>query len=332
MGIDLVPFAVGDEAAARRAWEISRAAWAVTVPDIPHESLGHFLASISSPPPAHDFERVIATLDGEPAGYLVLQLPLLDNLENAEAEIWVVPERRRRRVGSALFEYAADRLRALGRKRILGETVNGRPGGSEFCAALGAAAALADTRSRLDVTTVDRARLDAMLAEAWTHADGYRTLRWHGMPADEYLADMAYLDGRMVTDAPMGDLDWEPEKVDADRIREAERRRLARGVERFHTGAIHVASDRMVGFTTLSGETEIPAHLWQNNTIVDPEHRGHRLGTIVKLENFAFALAHRPETAAIDTFNATANEYMLSINRAMGFRAADAWTQWQKTI
>jgi GNAT superfamily N-acetyltransferase len=332
MGIDLVPFAEGDEAAARRAWEISRAAWAVTAPDIPHESLNYFLSALRNPAPGYDFERAIANLDGEPAGYLMFRLPTLDNLENAEAEIWVVPERRRRGVGTALFEYAADRLRALGRKRIFGETVGSRPGGPEFCAALGASAALDDTRSHLDVTTVDRGRLDAMLAEAWTHADGYRTLRWQGMPAEEYLADVAYLDGRMVTDAPMGDLDWEPEKVDAERIREDERRRLARGIERFHTGAIHVASGRMVGFTTLGGDREIPTHLWQNNTIVDPLHRGHRLGTILKLENFAFALAHRPETTGIDTFNATSNEYMLSINRAMGFRAADAWIQWQKTV
>lgn len=332
MGIEVVPFVDGDEAAARRAWEIAGAAWADAVPDVPHASLNHFLAMISNPAPGYDVERVIANLDGEPAGYLMLRLPTLDNLENAEAEIWVVPERRRRGVGTALYTYAADRLRALGRKRVIGETVDGRPGGSEFCAAVGASAALSETRSRLDVTTVDRGSFDAMLAEAWTHAEGYRTLRWQGMPPEEYIADLAYLDGRMVSDAPMGDLDWEQELVDADRIREGERRRLARGIERFHTGAIHVASDKMVGFSSLGGEKEITTHMWQSNTIVDPEHRGHRLGTIVKLENFAFALAHRPGTIAIDTFNATSNEYMLAINRAMGFRPAGAWTQWQKTL
>ena len=331
MGIVVVPLDDADEAAARQAWEIGRAAWAVTLPDIPHESFAHFRGMIRRPAPGYAYERAVGHLDGVPAGYLSLRLPLLDNLENAEIELYVAPEHRRRGVGRALYYHAADRLRALGRKRVTGETVDGRTGG-EFCVAIGASPVLRETCGRLDVTAVDQSRFDAMLAEAWTHAGGYRTVRWQGVPPERYLADVAYLEGRMTTDAPMGDLDWEPESIDADRVRETELRRIERGITRFHTGAVHVASDRLVGSTTLSGDDEVPAHLWQNNTIVDPAHRGHRLGTIVKLENLAYARARRPELTAIHTSNATSNEYMLAINRAMGFRAADAWTHWQKTL
>ena len=92
------------------------------------------------------------------------------------------------------------------------------------------------------------------------------------------------------------------------------------------------ASGRLVAWTTLAGPEDTPAHLWQNITIVDPEHRGHRLGMVVKLENLRHAREHRPELTAVDTSNASSNEHMLAINVAMGFRAIDSWMQWQQTV
>ena len=44
---------------------------------------------------------------------------------------------------------------------------------------------------------------------------GYRVVTWQGMPPDRFLDDVAYLDGRLLADAPMGELDWEPERMDA---------------------------------------------------------------------------------------------------------------------
>ena len=108
---------------------------------------------------------------------------------------------------------------------------------------MGAKGALPETRSRLDVDRVDQAKLAGMLAEARTHATGYRVVSWLGMPADDYLDDIAYLDGRMIEDAPMGELTVEPEQVDAERIRESEQNRLDRGIGRFHTGAVHEATE-----------------------------------------------------------------------------------------
>jgi GNAT superfamily N-acetyltransferase len=331
MLIDLVQFGDTDEASARSAYEIRGAGWRAMLPDIPYESLAHFLSGIRLPSPEYAIERTLAYLDGVPVGYLYLDLPILDNLDNAAAELWVVPAYRRRGVGRALWTYATDRIRVLGRKRITVESLeSGEAQG--FAATVGADAALRSTRSRLDVAAIDRQRLDAMLADAWTHADGYRLLRWHGVPPQRYIEDVAYLDSRFLTDAPTGDLECEPEKIDADRLREHEQRWTGRGVGRFHAGVVHEASDRLVAWTTLSGAADNPAHLWQNITLVDPPHRGHRLGTIVKVANLAHARAHRPQLTAIDTWNASSNEHMLAINRAIGYRAVDSWVEWQQTV
>jgi GNAT superfamily N-acetyltransferase len=332
MQIDVVPFGDTDESAARQAYAVERAAWIVTIPDIPPATEASFLAEIRQPSTSYAYERALGYVDGVAAGYLVLQLPMRDNLQNAEVDLWVAPAHRRRGVGRALYEHAVARVRALGRKRLTGESVQTGPGGEAFCAAIGALPALPETRSRLDVATIDQDRFDAMLAEAWTRADGYRLLLWDGVPPPPYIDHVAYLDSRFMADAPLGDLEWEPENVDAERIRQSEQRRLDQGMGRYHAAAVHEASDRLVAWTNVGGPHDIPTHLWQNITIVDPPHRGHRLGMIVKLENLRRVRELRPDLTAIDTFNASSNEYMLAINRTMGFRPVDTWMQWQVTV
>ncbi len=331
MKIDVVPFGDTDEAAIRQAYEISRASSDHDVPDLPPPSEHTFVSGIHQPHPGHLPERAIGYLDGQPAGYLCLEMPQLDNLDNATLEIAVTPALRRRGVGRALHSHGVQRARAHGRKRLVAETVQGSISDA-FATAMGACPALAETRSRLDLSTADQDRLDAMLAGSWTHAGGYRFVKWDGVPPDEFIDDVAALDSRFFTDAPIGELDWEPEKVDADRVRKSEQQRLDRGLGRFHGGVEHIGSGRLVGWTTLAGPADTPTHLWQNITIVDPTHRGRRLGMIVKLENLRHAREHRPELTAVDTFNASSNEHMLAINVAMGFRAVDSWMQWQQTV
>jgi GNAT superfamily N-acetyltransferase len=332
MRIDVAAFESSDESAARQAHAVTKASHDHEVPDIPFEPLEFYLETVRRGHPAFRHIRALATLDGEPAGVVEMAMPILDNLQQLNIDLNVHPALRRRGVGRALLDFVIERSRAEGRKHIASESVQIRPDGDAFAAAVGAKGALQDTRSRLDLTTADHARYAEMLAEAKTRAAGYRVVRWQGMPADEYLDDIAYLDSRLIEDAPMGELTIEPEKVDADRIRRSEQNRLDRGLDRFHTGAVHEATGRMVAWTTLSGPPALETHLWQHITIVDPDHRGHRLGMLVKLENLRYALEHKPTLTAIDTFNATSNDYMRSINRAMGFRAADTWMMWELTI
>jgi RimJ/RimL family protein N-acetyltransferase len=89
-------------------------------------------------------------------------------------------------------------------------------------------------------------------------------------------------------------------------------------------------SGRLVALTALGFERSSPWHAWQWITIVDPEHRGHRLGMVVKLENLRHAREHEPDLRVIDTGNAAVNDHMISINEAIGFRAVDAETHWQQ--
>jgi GNAT superfamily N-acetyltransferase len=327
MSIVVVPLADPDQ-----AFEINRAVNAHDLPDIPFAPRIDFLAMLHTPVPGYVTERHVALIDGDPAGVLQLEFPQLDNLDNADVSLRVRPECRRRGVGRALYAHALTRVREHGRKRIFGETVRRNPAGGAFATAVGAVPGLAETRSRLDLGTVDQGRLDDLRDASERHAADYRLVRWIGAVPDDLIDDLASLDGRLNLDAPMGDLEVEAEVVDAARIRAGEQMNRQRRRITINVGAVHVPTGRLAGWTQLAGALGITEQLWQQITIVDPDHRGHRLGLLIKIDNLAYAREHRPGLRVIDTFNASANEPMLAINRTLGFEPVDAWTQWQQRV
>jgi GNAT superfamily N-acetyltransferase len=339
MQLTLRPLDPANEADVRAAYQISAAALAHDVPDF-HPLLEiDFRGRFAYPWPGSDDSWWLAELDGAPVGWLTVSLPTLDNLHLAEAETIVHPDHRRRGVGRALYEQAIAFARDSQRRTLTATYGCALPGGAPrddafraFAEAMGAKAALPEIRRRLDLDSVDTATWDALLAEAWSHAEGYSVVRWVGGAPEEYIDDLAYLDGRLITDAPMGDLDIEPMKVDADRIRAADATIRNRGRRAYHVGLRHDASGRLVAWTEIAFDAGVTTHAWQQITIVDPDHRGHRLGLVAKIENLRHTLAHEPGVRHINTWNAAENSYMIAINETLGFRAIDGWVECQQEV
>ena len=321
---------VGPLVAAADAYEIFRACEVHDKPDIPVISRDNFVARLAQPWPGSDHEHYLAYVDGAPVGYVDMELPNLDNPGNVQVELSVLPGYRRRGVGRALIDTVVERARVAGRKTVIGHVMSRHPDGSKFAAAMDARPGLEEVRSRLDVRVLDQARLDLLYADAWRHAAGYRLTQWTGVPPAEIIDDVAYLDSRLNVDAPVGDPVWEPVKIDAEKIREGEQRAARRGRVSYHAGALY--GSRLVAWTKIAGDVVNEAHAWQNITLVAPEHRGRRLGTLVKIANLAQVRALRPGVERIDTCNAASNEPMLRINRAMGFRPIDSLTYWQMSL
>ena len=311
-------------------YEIERACAEHDRPDTPAVSRSAFAAGLATPPAGYRAEHHVARLDGVPVGYLELLFPQADNLGNVEVELMVLPSARRRGVGRALHAVAVERARADGRVRLLGLSVQRHPDGSAFAATIGAKAVHEELRSRLDLRTCDQDRLDALLAEAWRKATGYRLMQWTGVPPDAIIDEVAALDSTFMDEAPTGDLEWEAERIDADRVRAAEERQAGRGRITFHTAALY--RDHVVGWTLLNCAADGDPFAKQNVTLVAPGHRGHRLGQLVKLANLARARTHYPGLQVIDTFNAASNEHMLRINREMGYRAVESRIFWQQGV
>jgi GNAT superfamily N-acetyltransferase len=336
VGIEILPVGADDGGAIDEWFALSSLIRQHLLPDTPPPSPVRSRARLRWPWPGVREHVWLARVDGRAAGLAEASLGYLDNLDNAHVEVQVHPDLRRDGLGRRLLEHLVDHCRADGRARVIGSSMAALPGGSPrdpagsaFAVAMGAAAAHHEVRSRLDLTTLDDARLLDLRVDGWRRAGGYSIVQWSDHVPDPYVADIARLDSRLLQDAPMGDLKIEPEKIDVVRTRATEDVRLARGERSYHTGLRHDATDALVAWTLVVVDAMIDYHGWQQITIVDPVHRGNRLGIIAKVENLAYARRSEPLLRQIDTWNAAGNTHMIAINEQLGFRPVDRWVGWQ---
>jgi GNAT superfamily N-acetyltransferase len=171
---------VGPLVVAADAYEIFRACEVHDKPDVPVISRDNFVARLAHPWPGSAHEHYLAYVDGVPVGYVDMEMPNLDNLGDVQIELSVLPAYRRRGAGRALIDMVVERARAAGRKSVIGRVLSRHPDGSKFAAAMDAKPGLEEVRSRLELHTIDQARLDGRYAEAWRHAAGYRLTHWTG--------------------------------------------------------------------------------------------------------------------------------------------------------
>ena len=71
-----------------------------------------------------------------------------------------------------------------------------------------------------------------------------------------------------------------------------------------------------------------PRTAHQGGTLVLQEHRGHRLGALVKTAVLRQVLATQPGVRRISTYNSESNAPIVALNEALGFRPAGHLTTW----
>jgi len=138
------------------------------------------------------------------------------------------------------------------------------------------------------------------------------------------------LEQRMTTDAPHGDLPVEEERWDGDRIREYEASHVARGRTVLSAGAVQ--DGRLVAFTDLQVPIAQPERANQAGTLVLREHRGHRLGALMKAAVLRELAATLPQVRRISTYNSDSNLPMVAVNEALGFRPAGHLSSWSRHL
>ncbi|WP_214322007.1 GNAT family N-acetyltransferase [Nonomuraea sediminis] len=239
---------------------------------------------------------------------------------------FVRPDRRREGLGTLMLDHVKERARADGRTMVLTEApVTGT--GSAFGHARDFKVAVVEARRVLDLGRADWEELQRLMPEA----DSYRIELSEGPAGPELLEDLAALMYGM-NDAPHAE-GIEASTFDADLLREREESIVPRGSHCYTAVARRISDGAPAGYTRIHVDTDRSIG-WgkQADTTVLRDHRGHRLGLMLKLANLFHFRDREPAAERIITWNATSNAHMLAINEAMGFELLDEWNEWQLTI
>jgi GNAT superfamily N-acetyltransferase len=260
-------------------------------------------------------------------------LPLKDNAHLGAIEVYVPPDHRRQGVGTALLARAEEIVVAGGRTTLLADVrvpLDEDSGDRRWAEARGYAVANVDTVKVVDlVATADL--LPELEARAAERIGDYRLAWWTDPAPEKHLASLAAAMSRFIEEIPLGDLDLEPEVWTPERLRGRESRRAAQHRDQLTVVAL-TPSGEVAGYTDLVISPHAPRLAGIGDTLVLPDHRGHRLGLAMKVLLHQKARALYAGAELIATGNANVNRWMNDVNEQLGYRPVDRSLELQKLL
>ena len=283
--------------------------------------------------------RLNGAVDGVVVATGQVELPLLDNLTAAEVDVAVLPEHRRQGHGTDLLaaveqiarEHQRSRFDAMTAWRYDGPPDGTGTSGVEFAKSHGYVFGLGDVQREVTLP-VDDAILDKLAAEAAERSGDYELRSWSGPIPDDLLLGYLELSSTLMTEAPMGDIDYEPEAVDIEAHRMREAMWAKQGRTMFTTVALD-SDGTLAAYTDLMVPTHDSTRIYQWGTLAGRDHRGHRLGLAVKIANLRALQANGDHDGRrLTTWNAEVNDHMIAINQLMGFEPTARAGELQKKV
>jgi GNAT superfamily N-acetyltransferase/ADP-ribose pyrophosphatase YjhB (NUDIX family) len=282
------------------------------------EALGY---SLRNPGPLKTRIAVGAFEDDRVLGGMLFEYRLTDNLDTVEAEIDVPPAHRRRGIGTALWQWAVTRSAQLGRTIVqteLGVPADDSPGAG-FAERLGFQVEHVEEHLVVPLPYDDLLLED--LRSSAGRLDGYRLTSWAGLCPPEYQQAYADLHTAMDLDVPTGGMTrevvpWTVEKLEASEAR----------IDRNYLALVtmaHTLDGEPAGYTLIYLPRADAENAQQDDTLVLREHRGHNLGTHLKLANLEQLTKHRTTQRFLHTWTALTNAPMRKVNTRFGFRAVE---------
>jgi GNAT superfamily N-acetyltransferase len=292
----------------------------------------------------------VAERDGEIIGVANLMYQQEAGATTAEFDLWISPERWGEGAEEALLAAVEAGARALGRTSIQIFTLH-RPGAggsmlapstgwggvpaadrqTVFCLENGLTLEQVERNSAFDLTA-SFAGVERLLAEAQAASGAYRVVQWLAPTPPEYADGYAWMKSRMSTDAPAAAMEFDEETWDAARIAEHDAKYTDSGRTIQVTAAQHIETGQLCAFNELVIGKDHAEASHQEDTLVLREHRGHKLGTLVKCAGLLSWRDIAPASRRVITYNAEENRPMLDINEAIGFAPIAYVGAWKKVL
>lgn len=312
-----------------------------------------FLESFDDP-----YERLVvlvARVDSRIVGRAGISMPLADNTDTAIISLEILPESQGHGVGRELLEAAEQFARGELRRTLIVETNHPAAalehvgGGSVPAADDGGTLPLASrevtfaSEAGYQLQRVERFSscpvplgdedLNRLKSQALDVAGtDYALHTWTDVCPPEWVRDMAVLESLLDGEESLSAYDDEaPGQLwDDARVREAETLAQASGRQTMICAVEHQPTGRLVGFTAISILGHRDDVVFQDQTVVLAEHRGRKLGMLIRVGNLERLSQEHDAIRKIYTWDADEKEYMVSVNHDLGFRAAGYTGEWQK--
>lgn len=323
-----------DEAALRAWYETTRAG-AVAGRSFPLVFGFNEIAVSLRTPNANADQLVFAAYDGDTVvGAAKLFFTLRENLDTADWTLNVAPSHQGRGVGTALFEHGMRLAAERGRRKHLTEVdvpmglrLEEHPG-ARFAIKHGFASLHTEERMVLELP-VPAERLAALRETAAAHHADYDFVSWTDSCPDEHLDAFVNMRNAMERDVPTGELDREPVVWDAERVRFSEKRLALRGFVSLVTAARH-RDGAFAGYSLMFVPSGTPDEVNQDDTLVMTDHRGHRLGTALKVRNLERLAERFGDRKRVHTWTDPDNTPMRDINHAFGFESVEIMHEFER--
>jgi GNAT superfamily N-acetyltransferase len=268
--------------------------------------------------------------EGSPAnpGELTAHASILLLGDIGVLDLWVHPDARRLGVGRTLIGEATRRAYREGFTSVGVEVIGGTPA-VPFYESLGFGCAYLESRSVLDLTSVDWPGLGEM---ARGIGAGYRIEYHPGGPPEELIDSYARAKAEVRDVEDDGDLDLRPSSYDPQRLRDSLATLHRRGMKPYIVLAIHEKTGEVAGLTEVVVPAQHPNRADQYDTIVVPEHRGYGIDRAIKARMLFELRSAEPQLTEVQTWNALDNAPMLKVNAELGFMPDREWREYDADV